>query len=125
MQTLQFETAWERTVSREDRLTITNKFAQLKHETAQGVVLSYLWEAQNHQGNLLITTFIHNYDDKPIRLTDTNIAYIKNEEQITSGTFSIPEAILSQTTMPWTFIFSDENYTDEEPEFFIKHELSF
>ena len=122
MQTLQFETAWEKTISPEDRLTITNKFAQIKYKTAQGIVLSYLWEAENHLGDLLITTFIHNYDDKPIRLTDTNVAYIINKQQIAHGIFTIPEAIPPQTTMPWTFIFSDKNSTDKAPEFFIKHE---
>lgn len=121
MQTLQFEKAWERTISREDRLMITNQFAQIKHKTAQGIEISYLWEAQNHQGDLLMTTFIHNYSDEPIRLTNTNIAYIKNEQLIASGKFSVPESVPSQTTMPWTFIFSDENLTDEAPEVFIKY----
>lgn len=121
MQTLQFETAWNKTISPQDRLLIMKIFEHTKKQSDQGVIISYLWKARNHKGDLLITALIHNYESEPIQLTNTSIAYIERQQNVASGMFNVRSLIAPKTTMPWTFIFSKGNTTEEPPKFSINN----
>lgn len=121
MQTLDFQPAWDKTISHQDRQIIIDKFKQTKQQKDIGIAITFLWEARNYKDDLLITTLIHNCDDESIELTDTTIAYQKDLDTIATSIVTINEVIAPKTTMPWTFIFSKKNMTDGTPELVINH----
>lgn len=122
MQKLQFESAWSKTVSPQDRDWINHRFTTyIKNEDRrEGVHFSFLREAKNHKGELLVTVMIHNFDDKTLILKETIIAYSDDEQIFATGLFNVPCDIEGKTTMPWTFIFSPSNKTDQVPQYIIK-----
>ncbi|AOV06700.1 SLAP domain-containing protein [Sporosarcina ureilytica] len=116
MQTLFFQPAWDKTIAPADREKITHLFQSL--HLNDGIQFSFLWEAMNHKSERLVTVLIHNVEDTPLRLANMAISYLKDKQMMT-GTFTLPLQVPERTSMPWTFIFSSDNQTDQLPAYTI------
>ncbi|WP_203248091.1 SLAP domain-containing protein [Sporosarcina beigongshangi] len=119
MQKLYFEPAWDKTIAPIDREKITLQFQLQAKQLQGGVHLSFLWDARNHKGEQLITVLIHNFEDTNLRLHNTVISYYELGKQLANATFSLPCEVAGNTSMPWTFIFSEVNDTNVDPEYVI------
>ena len=117
MQILYFEPAWDKTIAPADREKIIAHFHSQHLENDNQ--LSFLWEAINHKGNLLVTVLIHNRADTPLHFQDSVIAYYKDDKPVATGIFNLPLEIPKKSSMPWTFIFTHVNETEAPPEFSI------
>lgn len=117
MQTLYFEDAWNRTLSKGDREKITAHFENTIDQ--DDVTISFLWEAVNHQNEKLVTVLIHNPTSRSLDIRDTPIAHISPNGKLTISSFSIPVSIPPKTSMPWTLIFNENNYTENKPRYTI------
>jgi len=118
MQKLYFEPAWDKTIAPIDREKIIHHFHQ-QTKQLQGVHLSFLRNAVNHKGEQLITVLIHNYEDISFRLHNTVISYYEQDKQRANAMFSLPCEIARNTSMPWTFIFSEANEISVAPQYTI------
>lgn len=117
MQTLYFEPAWDKTIAPADREKITKHFQSQHFE--DGVHFSFLWEATNHKGERLVTVLINNSEETALTLKNTVITYVHQDRKIATGAFTLPLKISSKSSMPWTFIFSSENQSDQLPTYTI------
>jgi len=117
MQKLYFEPAWDKTIAPTDREKITHHFQQQIKHLQGGVHLSFLWNARNHKGEQLIAVLIHNLEDINLRLHNTVISYYEQDKQLANAAFSLPCEIAGNTSMPWTFIFSEMNETNTDPQY--------
>lgn len=117
MQTLYFEEAWDKTIAPEDRKKITTHFYTIQHQNE--VVFSFLWQATNHKHETLITVLIHNPTQKPLEINQTSISYSKPDGRRITNQFDLTFPIAARTSMPWTFIFSNKNTTNQQPSFTI------
>lgn len=118
MQTLYFEEAWNRTIAPEDRNKIRTHFREIQQKEA--ITFSFLWQATNYKNETLITALIHNPKQTPLKIEQTPIAYEQKNHIRQTSRFNLPLSIPSETSMPWTFIFSKQNKTEEQPLFIIK-----
>lgn len=119
MQKLYFEPAWDKTIAPADREKIIYHFQQQTKQPHGGVHLSFLRSAINHKGELLITVLIHNFEVINFRIDNTVISYYEHGKQRANATFSLPCEIDGNTSMPWTFIFSETNETNADPQYMI------
>ncbi len=119
MQKLYFEPAWDKTIAPTDREKITHHFQQQTKQLQDGVHMSFLRNARNYKGELLVTVLIHNFEDINFRLNNTVISYYEQGKQSANAMFSLPCEIAGNTSMPWTFIFSDTNETTADPQYMI------
>lgn len=119
MQKLYFEPAWDKTIAPADREKITHHFQQQTKQLQGGVHLSFLWNARNYKGEQLIAVLIHNFEDINLRLHNTVISYFEQGKQRANATFSLPCEIAGNTSMPWTFIFSETDETNADPQYMI------
>ena len=119
IQKLYFEPAWDKTIAPTDREKITHHFHQQTKQLQGGVHLSFLWNARNYKGEQLITVLIHNFEEINFRLHNTVISYYEQGKQPANATFSLPCEIAGNTSMPWTFIFSETNETNADPQYTI------
>ena len=119
MQKLFFEPAWDKAIAPADRKKIMDHFKQQTKQLQGGAHLSFLWNACNHKGEHLITVLIHNFEDINFCLHNTVISYYEQGKQPVNATFSLPWEIAGNTSMPWTFIFSETNVTNTDPQYAI------
>ncbi|KAA0944245.1 SLAP domain-containing protein [Sporosarcina sp. ANT_H38] len=119
MQRLYFESAWDKTIAPIDREKIMYHFQQQTKQLQDGVHLSFFRKARNHKGEQLITVLIHNFEDINFRLHNTVISYYEQDKQLANAAFSLPCEIAGNTSMPWTFIFSETNETTADPQYSI------
>ncbi len=119
IQKLYFEPAWDKTIAPVDREKITHQFQQQTKQLQDGVHLSFLRNAINHKGEQLITVLIHNFEDINFHITNTVISYNEQGKHLANATFSLPCEIAGNTSMPWTFIFSETNETNADPQYTI------
>lgn len=112
MQKLIFERAWDKTIAPADREEITMRFntSQINKE----VHLAFLKEAVNYKNERLVTVLIHNGTVEPVLFQNIAIAYAER-----TGLFTVPIQIPAQSSMPWTFIFSNNNETELTPAYTI------
>ena len=122
MQKLYFEPAWDKTIAPRDREKIINHFHERIKHFKDGIHFSFLWEAENHKGQKLVTVLIHNGEEIEFRLQDTVIAYYRWDLHVATGIFDLPCVIPGTTTMPWTFIFSQSNETNRAAQHTILNE---
>lgn len=107
MQKLQFEAAWEKTISTQDRLLIEELFHRTKDEIRNTISCIIVRTAINHKHQMLITTLIHNPTSQQLKFQNREVVCITNEQE-TAQTFTIEAlTIPPNTSMPWTFIFED------------------
>lgn len=110
MQKLIFESAWDKTISNKDRKEIEAIFLETSQSDNQGVQLTPLWQAFNHKGELLVTVLIHNFTMHAFSFQNTKLTYIEANEVLIEHSFTIPSfSIQAKSSMPWTFIFPNEN----------------
>ncbi|WP_332649558.1 SLAP domain-containing protein [Lysinibacillus sp. 54212] len=111
MQQLQFEAAWDKTLSSQDRDEIQRIFNETKHQNYSTIAFSPIREAINHKEELLITVLVHNFSDNPLIFDHTRLVYSTEQGAIAEKVFSLPAlSIPPHTSMPWTFIFPKETY---------------
>lgn len=120
MQKLFFEPAWDKTIAEVDRELITKHFRTLQPK--DNVYLSFLREAVNHKNELLVTVLIHNGQRDPLQIEETAIAYQPAHKSTIVSVFHLPLLIPAKTSMPWTFIFSSSNQTEQIPVYIIRHD---
>lgn len=117
MQTLQFESSWEKTIAIKDRELITEIFQDSNSNMIDGQIIRLvpIWEALNYKGEILITVLIHNFADIEQIFQKQKIAYIEKETIIAEHTFTVHKLIIKpKTSMPWTFIFPVESLRMKE-----------
>lgn len=106
MQKLQFEAAWDKTISEKDRSIIEKVFDDTKDQD-QRISCSVIRTAINHKKQLLITTLIHNRTDQQLNFRNREVGIITKEGGITQiFTIDVLE-IPPYCSMPWTFIFDE------------------
>src|SRR5690625_2803213 len=111
MQKLQFESAWDKTIAPKDRRQISDIFHSCATSLNIGVHFSFLWEAENHKNELLVTALIHNYNDTSLQIKNAIITYQIEQEKLATGIFNVHPIIPGNTSMTCTFIFSSQNET--------------
>lgn len=119
MQKLYFETAWERTIAQNDRKKIIKIFEKVQPTLSSGVHFTFLWAAKNHENETLITTLIHNVRPHALQLTNTIVACKVNTEVQYKDKFDVKEPIPANSSMPWTFIFSQHETISVAPDYII------
>lgn len=108
MQRLIFTEAWDHTISPHDRQTMENLFHQTKESACHELSFIIVRTAINHHNHLLVTVLIHNTSAKTIDLTTKIVQLLANDQVL--AMFSITDSRLripANTSMPWTFIFTD------------------
>lgn len=106
MQKLQFEAAWDKTISDKDRSIIEKVFDDTK-EQDQRISCSVIRTAINHKKQLLITALIHNRSGQQLSFHNREVSIITKEGEITQNfTIDVLE-IPPYCSMPWTFIFDE------------------
>jgi len=111
MQTLQWEDAWERTIATKDKAYIEGLFEKVKNDESSS---TFIREAYNHTGALLVTVLIHNRSNEELSLKNTPISYTNACKETFISSFTLPHSLPAKTSMPWTFIFQNEE--DEHKE---------
>lgn len=112
MQQLQFEAAWDKTLSIQDRDEIKRIFNETKQQNYSTILFSPIREAINHKNELLITVLVHNFSSNPLIFDHTRLIYSNEHGILAEREFTLPAlTVPPQTSMPWTFIFSKESYT--------------
>ncbi|MDC3417381.1 SLAP domain-containing protein [Aquibacillus salsiterrae] len=103
---LTFEAKWDKTLSVKDREHIKQVFLESVETLDKQVTFTPLWQAINHENNLLVTVLVHNPTNVPLSFRDKRLCYTEQEEIIAEHSFTIPTLTLQPgTSMPWTFIF--------------------
>jgi len=117
MQRLQFELAWDKTIASLDRKFIERVFSETNMDYSDGILFTFLREATNHKGDLLVTVLIHNCFERKLSMEEITIAYRRGEKAIAIDTFTLPFEINAKTTMPWTFIYSQPYSTEGKQDY--------
>lgn len=111
MQKLVFHPAWDRTISEKDRMKIEETFQQTVHSINNEIKILPLWQAENHLGDLLVTTLIHNKTSNDLSFHNQLIKYVIKDETVATHTFNNQDLLIKTgTSMPWTFIFPEEKW---------------
>lgn len=124
IQKLFFEPAWDKTIASIDREKIIHHFHRQTKYLKEGIDFSFLWKADNHKGEQLITVLIHNYEETAFCLQNTVLTYHEQGQAIVTGIFNLPCKIGAKTSMPWTLIFSESNLTSVIPHYTIRNDKS-
>lgn len=106
MQKLQFEAAWDKTISDKDRSIIEKVFDDTK-EQDQRISCSVIRTAINHKKQLLITTLIHNRTDQQLNFRKRKVSIITASGKFTQNFTIDALEIPPYCSMPWTFIFDE------------------
>lgn len=113
-QKLQFEPAWDRTISAKDRNEIKQTFDSFVAKLPDaGIHFSPLWQATNHQDNLLLTVLIHHCDAEPFAFRNPVMQYRLGTIILARHTCDFSYTIPGKTSMPWTFIFPKGTYSEQ------------
>ncbi|MEK9199005.1 SLAP domain-containing protein [Ureibacillus sp. 179-F W5.1 NHS] len=111
MQQLQFEQSWNKALSTQDRSMIEELFQQTKELKTSGVHFSPIRLSYNYKKELLITVLVHNFTDRPLTFHNTSLVYRTLEKIVAEKNFTIPAlSVPANVSMPWTFIFSENDY---------------
>ena len=114
IQQLFFETAWDKTISQQDRTQIEELFQQTQAITTSAITFVLVRTAVNHREELLVTALIHNFTEMAQDLTDSTVNLCWSGQQI--ATLSINDSRLqlpAKTSMPWTFIYPSVDGANE------------
>ncbi|MFJ7977027.1 SLAP domain-containing protein [Peribacillus sp. NPDC096379] len=110
MQTLQYESSWDKTISNKDRKTIEDIFLETSLPNHSLIQFTPLWQAMNHKDELLVTVLVHNFSHQVCSFISKKLRYLENNEIIAEHTFTLPSlTVPPETSMPWTFIFPVES----------------
>lgn len=112
MQQLQFEAAWKKALSAQDRNIIEHIFNETKDHCDSPVVFSPIREAINHKKDLLVTVLVHNFTDYPLTFENTRLVYSNEQEVLAEYEFTLPALLIPpHVSTPWTLIFPTDSYT--------------
>ena len=106
MQKLQFEAAWDKTISAQDRLLIEQAFYKTKEQDGR-ISCHVIRTAINHKKQLLITTLIHNRTDQQLNFRNREVSIITEAGKFTQNFTIEALEIPPYCSMPWTFIFDE------------------
>lgn len=106
MQKLQFEAAWDKTISDQDRLLIEQAFQKTK-EQDEHISCYVIRTAMNHRKQLLITMLIHNRTDQQLNFHNREVSIITEAGKIAQNFTMDALEIPPYCSMPWTFIFDE------------------
>lgn len=109
MQKLQFEAAWEKTISTQDRLLIEELFHRTKDDSQNEISCCIFRTAINHKHQLLITTLIHNSTAQFLYFQNREVICVTKEREIPQFFTIKALTIPPHTSMPWTFIYDDSS----------------
>lgn len=108
VQKLQFEAAWDKTIAKQDRLIIEQLFHQSKDEDTEKISCCFVRKALNHRKQLLLTVLIHNRSGEGLNFQNREVT-CTTAKGVFAKAFTIPKLnIPPNTSMPWTFIFDDQ-----------------
>ncbi|WP_179123867.1 SLAP domain-containing protein [Paraliobacillus ryukyuensis] len=114
MQQLQFEDAWKRTISDQDRKLIYQVFNDTVIDTSSTIKVSNVRHDTNHKEEELMISIIHNFSESDFTLSNCYIEYLENKTVIATQHFHFPTiTIPAHTSMPWTFIFPKESFEQQ------------
>jgi SLAP domain-containing protein len=105
LQKLEFESAWDKTIARQDREEIERVFSEFhsdEHVRQQAVILK---TAYNYKEEFLVTVLVNNYSTEPFSLIGKKVLYIEEEHTIGDMDSRYTLEVPAETSMPWTFIF--------------------
>ena len=106
MQKLQYEPAWDKAISAQDRLLIEQAFHKTK-EQDKCISCYIIRTATNHKEQKLIITLIHNRTDQPLNFHNREVSIITEAGKITQNFTIDALKIPPYCSMPWTFIFDE------------------
>ncbi|WP_144511885.1 SLAP domain-containing protein [Bacillus sp. FJAT-22090] len=113
MQTLKFESSWDKALSNKDRKAIEATFIKTNTFNNERIQISPLWQAVNYKNELLVTVLLHNFTNHPYSFNETILGYTEHSKLLAKHTFTIPALnIPPKTSMPWTCIFPLESLAD-------------
>lgn len=105
MQQLSFHPAWDKTISKKDRLLVEDLFEQTYNQADDLIMSPVIRAAVNYKKELLVTVLVHNFTHHSARFHNRSI-FIHCEHFDAEQVFTIPELVIAPfTSMPWTFIF--------------------
>ncbi|KGR78043.1 SLAP domain-containing protein [Ureibacillus manganicus] len=114
MQKLQFETSWDKALAAEDRQQIEKLFHNTKKLNSSEILFSRIRVAINHKDELLVTVLVHNFSDRPLDFINKRLIYSIQGEVIGDSKFTLPALVIQpRVSIPWTFIFPKETYTEQ------------
>ena len=109
MQKLQFEQAWNKTISQNDRLAIEQLFQKTALLQENHIACPIFRQAINHKNKMLVTVLIHNFSDQVLTFENRTV-HCKLDDGQVSQNFTIQALrIPAKTSMPWTFIFEESS----------------
>ncbi|MFP3916685.1 SLAP domain-containing protein [Lysinibacillus telephonicus] len=114
MQQLQYEASWNKALSAHDRCLIEKIFNETKGQKTSGVLFIPIRKSINYKNELLVTVLVHNFTDTILTFHNTRLVYSTHEKVVAEKEFTLPAlTILPNVSMPWTFIFSKNDYKQE------------
>lgn len=114
MQTLVYESSWEKAIAPQDREMMEEVFEKTGLFEGQEVKFSIIRSALNYKGELLITGMIHNFGQEMFTVENQHLAYKEKDETVAEHLFTVPQVRLqAETSMPWTFIFPVDSIKKE------------
>ena len=109
MQKLQFERAWDKTISKKDRLALEQLFQETVEQRETLIDCHVYRRAINHKREMLITVLIHNFSHQALVFNNYQVQCLFDGGQVMQN-FTIPSLCIPvNTSMPWTFIFKDRS----------------
>ncbi|MFS0672097.1 SLAP domain-containing protein [Ornithinibacillus sp. 179-J 7C1 HS] len=114
MQKLQYESAWDKTISPKDRTLVeeTFKHSTLNGEPIQFTPLRFDW---NYKNELLVLVIVHNTTNEDFTFNQTKLSLKDHEVTLAEHIFSTPNLnVEAKTSMPWTFIFPVGSYVKDQ-----------
>ncbi|HWO77344.1 MAG TPA: SLAP domain-containing protein [Bacillus sp. (in: firmicutes)] len=110
MQTLKFESSWDKTISAKDRQKIEHVFKNTSISKHTSIEFTPLWQAVNYKGELLVTVLVQNFSKHPQSFHNKKLRYAEDNEMVAEHLFTLPALVIEpETSMPWTFIFPAES----------------
>lgn len=114
MQQLRFEEKWDKTLSDQDRQEIIKVFNSSKDSLDQKITFTPLWQAINHNNDLLVSVIVHNPTRERLTFQNKTVYFIANKDILANYTFNIPALKVEPfTSMPWTFIYPKTSLNQE------------
>lgn|SRR5690606_33500035 len=106
MQKLQFEAAWDKAISAQDRSLIEQVFHETK-EQDQPISCCVIRTAINHRKQKLIIALIHNRTNQQLNFRNREVSIVTKTGVITQNFTIDALEIPPYCSMPWTFIFDE------------------
>jgi SLAP domain-containing protein len=105
LQKLEFESAWDKTIARQDREEIERVFSELQSDELVRQQAVILKTAYNHREEFLVMVLVNNYSTEPFSLIGKKVLYTEEEHTIGEMDSRYTLEVPAETSMPWTFIF--------------------